>query len=126
MLGTPDAGSSIAGKLEKLPIPEFSGIMSEYQNWKKTFHSLTQSNDPESKKAYLESKLKGKAYQWVESLISSGKDLETIWVALDSHFGDSKHIVDSTICKLFTMPPSPVNMDNFVTHFTEFHNAAII
>ena len=49
LLGTYDTGGSITGKLEKLPIPEFSGKMNEYQNWKKTFESLTQGSDPEIK-----------------------------------------------------------------------------
>ena len=60
---------------------------------------------------------------WVYT--TSGADIGTIWVSLDSHFGDTKHIVDSTISSLFTIPPGPDEMEEFVEHFTQFHNIAI-
>ena len=60
-------------------------------------------SDPETTKIYLINSLKGRAYEWVRSLITNDKNIADIWKALDSHFGNTKHILDATIIALFSI-----------------------
>ena len=68
--------------------------------------------------------LKGEAYKWVESLIIDDKSSADIWAALESHFGNEKHIVDATIKKLLSTPKCQNSIRGLQQHFIESKNAA--
>ena len=122
--GSEKTGGAMAGRLSKIDIPSFNGNMREYKLWRQRFVTLTRDSDPETRKIYLINSLKGEAYKWVESLIIDDKSIAEIWAALESHFGNEKHIVDATIKKLLSIPKCQNSIRGLQQHFIESINAA--
>ena len=52
------------------------------------------------------------------------KNIADIWEALDSHFGNAKHILDATIITLFSISECTNNIAGLKQHFIKNKNAA--
>ena len=105
--------------LPKLDIPKFSGEMREYKLWKQRFETITSDTSVNSKKLYLIGALEGDASEWVQSLIINNKDIDQIWDSLDKHFGNEKHIIDSTVQKFLSVPDCEENLKSLRQHYVE-------
>ena len=73
---------------------------------------------------YSVNPLKGKAYEWVKSLVVNNRDIADLWKSLDAHYGNEKHIVDTTINSLLSIPRCPNNIASLEKHFIDSKNAA--
>ena len=57
-------------------------------------------------------------------MIINNKSIDQIWASLDGHFGNEKHIIDSTIQKLLSVPDCEENLKSLRQHYVEGKNAA--
>ena len=57
-------------------------------------------------------------------MIINNKDIEQIWESLDKHFGNEKHIIDSTVQKFLSVPGCEENLKSLRQHYVEGKNAA--
>ena len=66
LLKSNPAPNNSAGRLEKIPIPTFSGDFEEYPAWKDEFNGLVGNVEPDTLRTYMIKSLKGDAAEWVK------------------------------------------------------------
>ena len=72
---------------------------------------------------HLVSALKGEALEHVESLIDGDADFDTIWKALEDHFGKLRNVIDATVAAFISVP-TPNNISEMTGHFNTVKNKA--
>ena len=96
-----NTGKTLAGKLARIEVPNFTGDVRKFRMWRVKFETLMQGHDSVTTRMYLVEALREEAYKWVEDLIIGNQPLDAIWKELEAHFGNQKKIVDTTIKAFF-------------------------
>ncbi|GBM71082.1 hypothetical protein AVEN_146298-1 [Araneus ventricosus] len=86
-------------RLPEIPLPEFSGKIAEFANFKNQFTNLISNNDQLSdsqKLYYLRASLKGEA----KLLESSSDNFQSLFKALSDRYENQRQLIDSHVLEL--------------------------
>ncbi|GFV98896.1 uncharacterized protein TNCV_1879331 [Trichonephila clavipes] len=86
-------------RLPQIPLPEFSGVIAEFSNFKNQFINLIsnneQLNDSQKKLYYLRASLKGEA----KLLESPSDSFDSLFKALEDRYENKRQLIDSHVLR---------------------------
>ena len=112
---TTSGASSSSSKVERMPVPKFSGKLRDFARFKADYDSIVKTSYPdEVHQVYVlkEKCLEGEAYEFVKNIT----DLNTIWDRLKDKYGDEEQIVNSVVKEIQHVNIKP-NSDQSLVDF---------
>ncbi|GFU71405.1 integrase catalytic domain-containing protein [Trichonephila clavipes] len=86
-------------RLPQIPLPEFSGVMAQFSNFKNQFINLMSSNEQlndSQKLYYLRASLKGEA----KLLESPSDSFDSLFSALEDRYENKRQLIDSHVLEI--------------------------
>lgn len=112
-------------ELPKISLPEFDGAFDQWHKFSKTFKAVVDSNSrlDDTRKFYLlQSALKGKAANILDTLDSSEDNYSTAWERLRERYENNTKIIFNHIKAIFDLEPVVKNSFDSLRDFLDAFN----